>query len=176
MNNEKQNDRVSYSFGMKLSTGNYQSSDFHVSMTSDVNTGETSEQAFERVRKEVLQYAQLSHDAIRASETGLIKTEEKIATNVYKSVDKPQNTKESKREPPKVHTTNGNESEKSKTEAIGIATKAAIETIYSKLKAEGKTDAKTFKAKYLAGIPLSTMAPQIQEEVLSKLKTDYPGL
>lgn len=42
------NDRVNYSMGMKLNIGNYQSIDFHASMSSDVKEEETWNQAYLR--------------------------------------------------------------------------------------------------------------------------------
>lgn len=72
MTKEKQNDRVSYSFGMKLSLpAKYESADFHISLTSDVNHDETPTQAFNRVKKEVLEYAREAYKSIRESEDGL---------------------------------------------------------------------------------------------------------
>lgn len=44
-------DRISYSAGMKVNIGNYESADFHVSMSSDVSKGETSEEALARIAK-----------------------------------------------------------------------------------------------------------------------------
>lgn len=67
-----QPNRVSYSFGMKLSLpAKYESADFHVSLTSDLNPGESAQQAFDRIKEEVLTYATASYNRIRASETGL---------------------------------------------------------------------------------------------------------
>lgn len=48
---EKQPDRVSYTYGMKIGLPNYSSVDFHVSMSSDVKDGETPEKAHIRVKK-----------------------------------------------------------------------------------------------------------------------------
>lgn len=68
------------------------------------------------------------------------------------------------------------------TKSIGVLsrdngnTKKSIEDAYSKLKEAGKTTAVEFTKKYLAGIGLSKMAPQIMEEVLVKIKTDFPDL
>ncbi|NBW99425.1 hypothetical protein EBR03_07620 [bacterium] len=42
-------DRISYSAGMKVNIGNYESADFHVSMSSDVRAKETPEQALKRI-------------------------------------------------------------------------------------------------------------------------------
>lgn len=69
---EKGNDRVSYSFGMKLSLpAKYESADFHVSLSSDVSPDETLDQAFNRVKAEVMKYADSSYLAIRAAEEGI---------------------------------------------------------------------------------------------------------
>lgn len=49
---EKENpDRVTYSFGMKINMGNYQSADFHVGLSTDVKEGETRDKAFARAKK-----------------------------------------------------------------------------------------------------------------------------
>lgn len=43
--------RVSYTFGMKVNLGNYESADFHISLSSDVGAGESVEDALARVQK-----------------------------------------------------------------------------------------------------------------------------
>lgn len=48
-------DRLSYTFGVKMNIGNYQSADFHVSYSSDVKSGETPDKAFSRIKKYVEQ-------------------------------------------------------------------------------------------------------------------------
>lgn len=89
----KQSDRISFSFGMKLSLPTkYESADFHVSLTSDVNEGETNEQALNRVKAEVLKYANNSYKAIRASEDGLQATPE-VAKEVAAPKAKVQDVK-----------------------------------------------------------------------------------
>lgn len=45
-----QQDRVSYSFGMKMSLGNYSTADFHLSMSSDVGDDETVDEAMDRIK------------------------------------------------------------------------------------------------------------------------------
>ena len=52
---EKQQDRISIGLGRKMSEGKgkFGSYDFHVSYSSDVNVGETPEQAINRVKKVV---------------------------------------------------------------------------------------------------------------------------
>jgi hypothetical protein len=54
-------DRVSYSFGLKLSK-NYQTLDFHISHESDVRDEETPEQAYDRVRKSVEEKVDVEYD------------------------------------------------------------------------------------------------------------------
>lgn len=44
-------DRVSYTFGMKVNLGNYESADFHISLSSDVEAGESLQDAMARVQK-----------------------------------------------------------------------------------------------------------------------------
>jgi len=44
-------DRVSYTFGMKLNMGNFQSVDYHISHSSDVMANETPAKALKRVVK-----------------------------------------------------------------------------------------------------------------------------
>jgi hypothetical protein len=46
-------DRLSYSFGVKMNIGNYQSVDFHISYSSDVKEGETPDKALTRIKKYV---------------------------------------------------------------------------------------------------------------------------
>jgi hypothetical protein len=48
---EASQDRVTYSFGMKVGLPNYSSADFHVGFSSDVGPGETREKAFARIKK-----------------------------------------------------------------------------------------------------------------------------
>ena len=54
-------DRVSYSFGLKLSK-NYQTLDFHISHESDVRDGETPDEAHERVRLSVEEKVDVEYD------------------------------------------------------------------------------------------------------------------
>lgn len=85
----KTNDRVSYSFGMKLSLPTkYESADFHISLTSDVADGETNEQALNRVKAEVLKYANDSYRDIRSSDDGL--TQGKTVQPVEKELAAPK--------------------------------------------------------------------------------------
>ena len=47
----KQRDRISYSRGAKVSTGNYGSVDVHVSYSTDVAEGETPDECLKRAAK-----------------------------------------------------------------------------------------------------------------------------
>lgn len=60
-------DRINYSFGMKVNLGNYESADFHISLSSDLKEGETEDEAYERVRKFVQDKAEEEFDNLRRS-------------------------------------------------------------------------------------------------------------
>lgn len=61
-------DRISYSFGMKLTTVQYESANFNITYTSDVKSEEELEEAFKRVRAFVHEKAEEEHDGIRKGE------------------------------------------------------------------------------------------------------------
>jgi len=61
-----QNDRVSYSFGLKLNIGNYQSLDFHLSYSTDRREDETAEEAYERCRMFVETKSEEEYDRQKA--------------------------------------------------------------------------------------------------------------
>lgn len=46
-----QPDRISYSFGRKISTAQYESADVHISLSTDLREGETVEKAIQRAAK-----------------------------------------------------------------------------------------------------------------------------
>lgn len=58
-------DRISYSFGMKVNLGNYESADFHISMSSTVKNGETPEEAMARLQKFVEDEADKKREQIK---------------------------------------------------------------------------------------------------------------
>lgn len=60
-------DRISYSWGMKLNLGNYQSADFHMSLSSDVKAGETPEKAMKRARDFIEKESEKKLDELRDS-------------------------------------------------------------------------------------------------------------
>jgi len=63
----KQPDRISYSLGMKINMGNYESADLHVGLSSDVREGETQESAMKRIKKFVEAQAEKEANEIRDS-------------------------------------------------------------------------------------------------------------
>jgi hypothetical protein len=48
---EGQQDRISFSMGLKVNLGNYESADFHISFSSDLKEGETPKGALKRISK-----------------------------------------------------------------------------------------------------------------------------
>ena len=60
-----ESDRVNYSYGMKVNLGNYESADFHMSLSSDVRVGETPEDAMERVKFFVENESEKKFDELR---------------------------------------------------------------------------------------------------------------
>ena len=50
---EKTPDRISYSEGVKVNIGDYESRDVHISISTDVKEGETPKKAIQRAKKEV---------------------------------------------------------------------------------------------------------------------------
>jgi hypothetical protein len=57
-------DKVNYSYGMKVNMGNYESADFHISLTTDVKEGETPKQAYERAVKFVEKEAEVKFNEL----------------------------------------------------------------------------------------------------------------
>jgi hypothetical protein len=62
---ESQQDRVSYSFGRKINTAKYETADIHISFSTDVRKGETTEDALERAVEFVEQKVLDKCDEIR---------------------------------------------------------------------------------------------------------------
>lgn len=60
-----ESDRVNFSFGMKVNLGNYESADFHMSLSSDVRDDESPEQALERVKEFVENESEKKFDELR---------------------------------------------------------------------------------------------------------------
>jgi len=57
-------DRVSYSMGIKVNLGNYQSADVHISYSTDVKKGETPQQALNRSQKFVEDNVEEQHEKL----------------------------------------------------------------------------------------------------------------
>lgn len=58
-------DRISYSFGMKVNMGNYESADFHVSYSTDVKEKESAKEALARAISFVEEQAEGKLDELR---------------------------------------------------------------------------------------------------------------
>lgn len=58
-------DRVTYSFGLTINTGNYESVRVDVTMASDVEGNETFDEAYERVKSVVQDKVEEEHDDIK---------------------------------------------------------------------------------------------------------------
>lgn len=59
-------DRISYSFGMKVNMGNYESADMHFSYSTDVKSKESPEAALQRAIAFVEEEAEGKLDELRA--------------------------------------------------------------------------------------------------------------
>lgn len=158
--NEKQNDRVSFSFGMKLSLpAKYESADFHVSLTSDVNEGETVEQALDRVKREVNAYATKAYNTIRASETGL---EEQAADT--EDVSAPTITQE---EAQVVQA----------PQPVDIKlVKKQIKSAFAVLEAQKKITKDDFVKNYLNGQKVDQLDEALTLNTLNQIKSNFPEL
>lgn len=67
----RQNDRISLSIGRKINLGNFESYDFHVSFSSDIDPGEGKREAYKRVRRQVKVWADgEEYNAIRLRDKG----------------------------------------------------------------------------------------------------------
>ena len=65
-----ESDRVSYSFGMKVSIAKFESADFHLTFSSDVKQGETPAKALARVQEFVEKEAERKLDELRSTTQG----------------------------------------------------------------------------------------------------------
>lgn len=151
---DKSTDRVSYSFGMKLSLPTrYESADFHVSLTSDVQPGETPAQAFNRVKAEVQEYAARSYTQIRETETGLPDSESKNTGDVAV----PAPAAQPKLVDPKVY-------------------RQQIKTAFSVLEAQKKITKSDFVKNYLNNKKTDDLSDAEVSETLNKLKLNFKEL
>ncbi len=143
-----ENERVSYSFGMKVNLGNYQSADFHVSLSSDVQSNETSVTAYNRVKKEVETFAELAYQEILAKQSG-----------DKKDVPTPA---EPKKEAPKAA-------------PIGVL-KQQIKAAFGVLQAQKKIDAAGFKTKYLSNKKTDDLNELEVTKAIVALREDFKEL
>ncbi len=154
----KQNDRVSYSFGMKLSLpAKYESADFHISLSRDVEESEGLDKTLDRVKKQVHQKVAEIYEAIRASETGLLnegtKQERVPSQNVEKPLEKPTN----KPIDPRVF-------------------KQQIKLAFGVLEAQRKITKDVFKANYLSNKKVDDLNENETLFALIKLRETFPEL
>jgi hypothetical protein len=63
----KEVDRLSYSFGMKINLGNYESADFHISYSTDVREGEGQHEALARAIKFVEEEADKKYEQVKGN-------------------------------------------------------------------------------------------------------------
>ncbi len=154
----KTNDRISYSFGMKLSlAAKYESADFHVSLSSDIEPNETIETTLDRVKARVHSEIKRCYEAIRASETGLIGeavNEEPVpCKDVAPVVEKPKN----KPVNPRVF-------------------KDQIKLAYGVLESKKQTTKDSFKATYLNNKKVDELTESETNFALTELKKNHPEL
>ena len=60
-------DRITYSFGLKVNLGNYQSASVYLSYASDLKQGETDSDALSRITQFVEDNVRLKRDEVRSS-------------------------------------------------------------------------------------------------------------
>lgn len=154
----KQNDRVSYSFGMKLSLpAKYESADFHISLTSDVGDGETLNQAFERVRNQVHLKVSQSYEAIRQSETGLLNENKEAKPAPVTEAPKTEEKPKVKSTDPKVY-------------------KQQIKLAFGVLEAQRKITKDAFKTNYLNNKKVDELNDNETLFAIIKLRETFPEL
>lgn len=59
-------DRLSFSFGAKINMGNYESQDYHISMSSDLRQGETRMECIDRLAEFVLSRADSTEEILKS--------------------------------------------------------------------------------------------------------------
>lgn len=150
--------RVSYSFGMKLSIpGKYESSDFHVSLTTDQEGTETVSEAFNRAQQEVLAQAEKLYVDIRGSETGLITTS---------PPQKQSPRSEATANPLTLGGLLGN-----------VETcRSLIKSAFTVLEAQKKTTKAEFKQKYLNNLKVDELQLNELQRIKIQLAQDFPEL
>ncbi len=155
----QQNDRVSFSFGMKLSLPTkYESADFHISLTSDVLPSETIDQALARIRARIADEAYKLYNQIRDSETGLLGEQSKNKGNVPA--------------PEEVQT---KPAIPAKTKDYKVL-RQQIKSAYAVLEAQKKITKADFVALYLLGKKTDELKDEEVNKVISKLKNNFKEL
>lgn len=154
-----QNDRISVSFGMKLSLPTkYESADFHVSLTTDRRIEETLDQAFTRAKSTVADQSYKLYNHIRDSETGLIgeqpKNEGNVSTptEVQTKQDVPVKTKDTK------------------------VLRQQIKAAFANLKSLNKIDQSEFKQNLLFNKKVDDLNELQLIESIAKIKYRFPEL
>jgi hypothetical protein len=158
MSKLSQNDRISYSFGMKLSLpAKYESADFHISMTSDVNEGEGESRAMNRIKNFVHAEVTKAYEAIRQSETGLLN--EPLTTKSTPSTDAPAITEKPKNKPtdPKI-------------------LRQQIKLAFGVLEAKKQTTKDTFKSSFLNNKKVDELTENETLFAIIKLRETFPEL
>lgn len=160
----KQNDRLSFSYGMKLSLPTrYESADFHVSLTSDVGSEETVESAYSRIRNTVLEMVKKSYEEIRNSESGVINENNNISS--VAQVSTTAETKENSETSRVI-------SSRSTPEVYRQQVKASLAV----LEAKKQVTRPEFVTKYLNNKKLADLSDLEVQESLKTLNTDFPEL
>ena len=155
----QQNDRVSFSFGMKLSLPTkYESADFHISLTSDVGLGENLDQALARIKAKIADEAYKLYNQIRDSETGLLGEQSKNTGNVST--------------PAKVQTEQTVPSKAKDTKVL----RQQIKSAYAVLEAQKKITKTDFVTQYLLGKKTDELKDEEVNQVINKLKTNFKEL
>jgi len=155
-----QPDRISVSFGMKLSLPTkYESADFHVSLASDVKPGETSTSAFNRVKKEVETYAALTYQQIRNSESGLTHDTQELENQQGNQADVPAPA-----EP------------KAAVKRDIKALRQQIKQAFGVLEAQKKTTAAGFKSEFLGGKKTDELNELEVTKAIVGLREKHPEL
>lgn len=149
----KQLDRVSYSFGMKLNVGNYESVDFHVSLASDVEDGESFQEAMDAVKKEVEEYAKKTYTTLRESNKA---PERKADTKDVPASAKLEEKKDKPRDPKIL--------------------KKQIKSAFSLLESQKKITKEEFVSGYLNGQKVDNLSDQQTLTVIEALKANFKEL
>ncbi len=163
---DKSNDRVSFSYGMKLQLPTkYESADFHVSFTSDVKDGESLLAAQMRVRNQVMLEIAEVYETLRASETGLLNEapESKPASESRDTKDVSVSKPEEKPVP---------ETRKKDTKALRQQIKFAFGVLEAK-KLVSKAD---FVTKYLYGKKTDELNELEVTKTIVALRENFPKL